>query len=162
MNQIRSDVIRFLLIRGDDETAYRDEVEHLAAWCEDNNLVLNTQKTKEIIVDLRRGRSQTHSPIYISGAEVEHVSDFKFFGIHISDDLTCSLNSSVMVKKAQQHLYFLWSLKKPHLCPRILVNFYRCTTESILTNCISVCNCSTSDHKALQRGEEHHQGRFSS
>ncbi|CAI5682805.1 unnamed protein product [Oreochromis niloticus] len=35
----------------------------------------------------------------------------------------------------------------------ILVNFYRCTIESILTNCITVWygNCSASDRKALQR-----------
>ena len=60
-----------VLIRGDDEMAYRDKVQHLVAWCEDNNLVLNTQKTKDIIVDFRRGRSQTHSLFYIKGAEVQ-------------------------------------------------------------------------------------------
>ncbi|KAI4885125.1 hypothetical protein NFI96_011804 [Prochilodus magdalenae] len=86
-------------------------------------------------------------------AEVECVSNFKFLGVHISEDLTWSLNSSTMVKKAQQRLYFLRSLKKAHLCPRILVDFYRCTIESILTNCISVWygSCSASDRKALQR-----------
>lgn len=33
------------------------------------------------------------------------------------------------------------------------MDFYRCTIESILTNCISVwySNCSVSDRKALQR-----------
>ncbi|XP_030641384.1 NACHT, LRR and PYD domains-containing protein 12-like [Chanos chanos] len=56
------------LIREDDETAYRDEVEHLAAWCADNNLALNTQKTKEIIVDFRRARSKAHAPIYIDSS----------------------------------------------------------------------------------------------
>ncbi|KAI4890249.1 hypothetical protein NFI96_014024, partial [Prochilodus magdalenae] len=54
--------------------------------------------------------------------------------------LDCSLENypsdlSVLVKKAQQHLYFLRNLKKVHLSPR---NFYRCTIESILTNCITV------------------------
>ncbi|KAI4873926.1 hypothetical protein NFI96_030144 [Prochilodus magdalenae] len=141
------------LIRGDDETAYRDEVQHLAAWCDDNNLVLNTQKTKEVIVDFRKSRNQAHTPIHISRVEVECVSNFKFLGVHISEDLTWSLNSSTMVKKAQQRLYFLRSLKKAHLCPKILVDFYRCTIESILTNCISVWygSCSASDRKALQR-----------
>ncbi|KAL6469071.1 hypothetical protein MHYP_G00225950 [Metynnis hypsauchen] len=57
--------------------AYRDEVQHLAAWCEDNNLALNTQKTKEIVVDFRRGRSQAHSPINISGAKVLLISTQK-------------------------------------------------------------------------------------
>lgn len=141
------------LIKDDDESAYRDEVQHLAVWCATNNLELNTQKTKEIIVDFRRSRSHAHTPIYINGAVVERVSSFKFLGVHISDDLTWSHNTSTLVKKAQQRLYFLRSLKKVHLNPRILVEFYRCTIESILTNCISVwySNCSASDRKALQR-----------
>ncbi|KAI4899182.1 hypothetical protein NFI96_003321 [Prochilodus magdalenae] len=65
------------LIR-DDETAYRNEVQHLSTWCHDNNLTLNTQKTKEIIMDLRRSRSQAHPPIYISRAAVQQVTSFKF------------------------------------------------------------------------------------
>ncbi|KAI4878131.1 hypothetical protein NFI96_011076 [Prochilodus magdalenae] len=125
------------LIRDNDETAYRDEVQHLSTWCHDNNLTLNTQKTKEIIMDLRRSRSQAHPPVYISGAAVEQVTSFKSLATHISSDLTWSLNFSVLVQKAQR-LYFLQSLKKVHLSPRILVNFYRCTIESILTNGISV------------------------
>lgn len=72
---------------------------------------------------------------------------------HISEDLSWSLNTSFLIKKAQQHLYFLRSLKKAHLCSRILLDVYRCTIESILTNCISVWygNCSASDRKALRR-----------
>ena len=141
------------LIRDDDETAYRDEVQHLASWCADNNLAFNTKKTKEIIMDFRRDRSHAHTPICINGVAVERVSSFKFLGIHISDDLTWSLNSSILVKKAQQRLYFLRGLKKAHLGPRILVDFYRCTIKSILTNCIIVwCGkCSASDQKSLQR-----------
>ncbi|XP_062891797.1 uncharacterized protein LOC134339323 [Mobula hypostoma] len=133
--------------------AYRDEVQHLATWCADNNLALNTQKTKDTIVNLRHARSHTHVPTYINGAVVELVSSFKFLGVRISEDLTWSLNSSILIKKAQQSLYFLQSIKKAHLCPRILTDFYRCIIESILTNCISVLygNCPVSDHKALQR-----------
>ncbi|XP_059828790.1 uncharacterized protein LOC132395778 [Hypanus sabinus] len=141
------------LIRGDDKTAYRDEVQHLAVWCANNNLVLNTQKTKEIIVDFRHVRSHTHIPIYINRDVVERVSSFRFLGVHISKDLTWSLNSSNLINKAQQHLYFLLSIKKADLCPKILMDFYRCTIESILINCISVWygNCPVSDCKALQQ-----------
>ena len=40
-----------------------------------------------------------------------------------------------------------------HLSPQILVNFYHCTIESILTNSVTLWygNCSVSDRKALQR-----------
>ena len=50
------------LIREEDETAYRDEVQHLTTWCKNNNLELNTKKTKEIIVDFRRTRSRAPPP----------------------------------------------------------------------------------------------------
>ncbi|XP_048089938.1 uncharacterized protein LOC125287899 [Alosa alosa] len=45
----------------------REEVQHLAMWCKNNNLALNTQKTKEIIVDFRRAKSRAHIPLHISG-----------------------------------------------------------------------------------------------
>lgn len=35
------------LISGEDESAYRDEVQRLTVWCSTNNLVLNTKKQKQ-------------------------------------------------------------------------------------------------------------------
>ncbi|KAI3371794.1 hypothetical protein L3Q82_024352, partial [Scortum barcoo] len=35
------------LILDNDETHYREEIHHLTQWCSNNNLVLNTSKTKE-------------------------------------------------------------------------------------------------------------------
>ncbi len=51
------------LISGNDETHYNEEVQHLVKWCSDHDLVLNTTKTKEIIVDYRRTRKMTHPPL---------------------------------------------------------------------------------------------------
>ncbi len=95
----------------------------------------------------------THTPNYIDGAEVECVANFKFLGVHLSEDLSWTLNTSILIKKARQHLYFLRILREAHLSPHILLNFYHCTIESILTNCITVWygNCTVSDQKALQR-----------
>lgn len=39
-----------VLTSADDKTAYREEVKHLAMGCADNNLSLNTQRTKKLIV----------------------------------------------------------------------------------------------------------------
>ncbi|TWW74474.1 hypothetical protein D4764_14G0004770 [Takifugu flavidus] len=71
----------------------------------------------------------------------------------IKIDLTWTTNCSSLVKKAHQRLFFLRTLKKHHLSSDILVNFYRCTIESILTSCVTVWygNCSASDRKALQK-----------
>lgn len=74
-------------IVGGDEAAYRREVASLVSWCGDNNLILNTEKTKEMIVDMRKER-RTHQPLFIRELEVERVSHFKYLGVHISEDLT--------------------------------------------------------------------------
>ncbi|KAK3511970.1 hypothetical protein QTP70_027663 [Hemibagrus guttatus] len=41
------------LIRKNNESAYREEVQQLTAWCNANNLTLNVDKTKEMVVDLQ-------------------------------------------------------------------------------------------------------------
>ena len=62
------------------------EVRALGVWCLENNLSLNTNKTKEMIVDFRK-QQRVHPPIYIDGTAVEKVESFKFLGIHITDKL---------------------------------------------------------------------------
>jgi hypothetical protein len=42
------------LITNNDETAYREEVRALGVWCQENNLSLNINKTKELIVDFKK------------------------------------------------------------------------------------------------------------
>ncbi|KAI3352532.1 hypothetical protein L3Q82_005477 [Scortum barcoo] len=69
------------LISDNDETHYREEIQHLTQWCSNNNLVLNTSKTKEVIVDYRRSRRTEHAPLLIhSGEAVERVNNIKFLG----------------------------------------------------------------------------------
>jgi hypothetical protein len=46
------------LITDNDETAYREEVRDLVVWCQNNNLSLNVIKTKEMIVDYRKWRTE--------------------------------------------------------------------------------------------------------
>ena len=60
------------LITDNDETAYREEVRDLGGWCQNNNLSLNVTKTKEMIVDYRKRRTE-HTPILIDRAVMEQV-----------------------------------------------------------------------------------------
>ncbi|KAI4887474.1 hypothetical protein NFI96_007943, partial [Prochilodus magdalenae] len=140
------------LMSKNDESAYREEVQRLTDWCRTNNLSLNVDKTKEMVVDFRRTR-RDHSPLHIDGSTVEIVKSTKFLGVHLAEDLTWSLNTSTITKKAQQRLYFLRRLRKAHLPPPILTTFYRGTIKSILSSCITAWfgNCTASDRKSLQR-----------
>jgi hypothetical protein len=55
-------------------------------WWQENNLSLNVNKTKEMIVDFRKQKRE-HPPIHIDRTAVEKVESFKFLGVHITDKL---------------------------------------------------------------------------
>ena len=142
------------LITEGDESCYREEVRRLEAWCKENSLQLNASKTKEVIMDFRRkAGSRDHAPLSIQGEQVEKVASVKFLGTLISEDCSWSANSAALVKKANQRLYFLRVLRRQQVQQRLLVDFYRATIESILTNGISVwfAACTAGDRHALQR-----------
>ena len=107
------------LIRKDNEDAYREEVRLSVGGLVQHNLVLNVNKTKEIIVDFRRNQHSL-TPLLINDTAVEVVSSTK-----------------CLVKRGQKRLFFLRRMRRAQL-PPILTTFYRATIESILTNCISV------------------------
>lgn len=89
------------LIQDKNELAYREEVRHLVDWCKKNNLLLNIDKTKEIMVDFWRSRP-SHTPLHINDTAVEDVSSTRFLGVHITDNLNWTLHTTSLVKKAQQ------------------------------------------------------------
>ena len=43
-------------ISQENETGYREEIDKSVNWCKENFLVLNLQKTKEIVFDFRKTR----------------------------------------------------------------------------------------------------------
>ncbi|KAK3553712.1 hypothetical protein QTP70_007504 [Hemibagrus guttatus] len=104
------------LISKNNESAYREEMQQLIAWCKDNNLSLNIDKTKEMVVDFRRAQS-SHSLLVINGSSVEIIKSTKFFGVHLAENFTWSLNTTSITKKTQQRLCFLWRLRKPISVP---------------------------------------------
>ena len=123
------------MITNNDETAYREEVRALGVWCQENNLTLNVNKTKEVIVDFRK-QQREHPPIHIDGTVVEEVERFKFLCVNITNKLKWSTHTDSVGKKAQQRLFNLRRLKKFGLSSKTLTNFYRCSIESILPGCM--------------------------
>ena len=85
-----------------------------------------------MIVDTRRERSPI-PPLVIKGERVEVVDTFKFLGSTISNNLKWEENTSSIVSKCHQRLYFLRKLKKFGVSKLALTHFYRAAIESILS-----------------------------
>ena len=142
---VRTKILKFAddttvigLVTNADESEYRDQVNKLISWCNDNNLELNVNKTKEMIVDFRRKKCSPPSPLVIHGRTIEIVQHFKFLGSTISSNLKKELNVVSIVKKAQQRLYFLRRLRSFGFTTQVMLNFYRTVIESVLICSITV------------------------
>ena len=140
------------LIRDDDESAYRREVEQLVLWCGRNNLELNTLKTVEMTVDFRRSPPAL-PPLIIHNSTVLAVESFRFLGSTISRNLKWEPNINTIIKKAQQRMYFLRQLRKYNLPQDLLIMFYTAVIESVLCTSITVWFGSATklDKNRLQR-----------
>ncbi|KAK3511758.1 hypothetical protein QTP70_021781, partial [Hemibagrus guttatus] len=140
------------LIQDGDESAYRQEIEQLAAWCSRNNLELNTLKIVEMIVDFRRN-TPALPPLTIMNSTVPTVESFRFLGTTISQDLKWDTHIDATIKKAQQRLYFLRQLRKFNLPQELLIHFYSAVIESVLCTSITVWfgSATKSDMGRLQR-----------
>ena len=66
------------LITNRDKSAYRQEVDILGLWCRENNLTLNNNKTKEMIVNFGKNSTATPPPLHINGTAVEVVPSIKY------------------------------------------------------------------------------------
>eukprot|EP00061_Rhincodon_typus_P015888 g43819.t1 len=91
-------------------------------WCNENNLSLNVDKTKELITDFRK-KGGEHAPIYTNGTEVEKEESVKFLRVTIIDNLSWTSHVDVTVKKAQQRLFFLMRPRKFGMSIRTPTNF---------------------------------------
>jgi len=69
--------------------------------------------SKLLIVDFRKTQQHqgTYTPLGINGT-VGRVSSFRYLGVHITEDLTCTTQIDTLVRKAKQRLYHLRQLRK--------------------------------------------------
>ena len=81
------------------------------------------------------------------------MESFKLLGVHITDDLKWSTHTDSVVKTAQHRLFNFRRLKTFGFAPKTLKNLYRCTTERILSDCITAwdSNCTARNRRALQK-----------
>lgn len=69
------------------ETSHGPVINEFVTWCDESFLELNTSKTKELIIDLRR-RDGNPTKTLIKGETVECVDSYRYLGTVIDSKLT--------------------------------------------------------------------------
>ncbi|KAK1784468.1 hypothetical protein P4O66_000869, partial [Electrophorus voltai] len=106
IGKFADDTVVMGLISDNDERAYLEEIKHLENWCQENNLLLNISKTKELIVDCSKKQERHYQP-----------------------DLSWSRHTNSLGKKACQRLYHLRHLRDFRL-PSKTIYYKRCQTKA--------------------------------
>ncbi|KAK1788116.1 hypothetical protein P4O66_016575, partial [Electrophorus voltai] len=88
-----------------------EENKHLENWCQGNNLLLNVNKTKELIGYCTKKQERHYQPLRMNGTTVEKVDSFRYLRVHISHDLSWSHHTNCLAKKSHQRLYHLRCLR---------------------------------------------------
>lgn len=114
-----------------NEAEYRSVIMDFVNWCERNHLLLNTSKTKEMVIDFRR-RPTPHSPVNIQGENIEVVESFKYLGVHINNKLDWSHNTQALYKKSLSRLHLLRRLRSFGVSRPLLKTFYHSIVASAL------------------------------
>ncbi|KAL3058223.1 hypothetical protein OYC64_010406 [Pagothenia borchgrevinki] len=105
-----------------------------------------------MVVDFRKNAAPP-PPITLCDSPVTAVESFRFLCTIIAQDLKWEQNSSSLIKKAEQIMFFLRQLKKFNLPKTMMVNFYTSIMESILTSSITIwyAAATAKDKGRLQR-----------
>lgn len=94
------------LITNGDDREYRELMQDFVDCCQQNqSLQINTGKTKELVVDLRRRTHSQLSPVNIRGMDIEMVTSSKFLGVHLNNKVDWTNNTTALYKKGQSRLY---------------------------------------------------------
>lgn len=88
------------LLTDNDESAYRKEVELFTAGCDPHSLILNVDKTKDMVIDFWRARKTSctnkHPWCWCEAGQQRQVPG------SLADHLTFSINTAVVIQRAQK------------------------------------------------------------
>ncbi|TWW74575.1 hypothetical protein D4764_14G0005780 [Takifugu flavidus] len=94
-----------------DDTEYRGLIQDFVDWSLWNNLRINANKTKELVVDLLRRNNLPPAPVNILGTDDDVVKSYDYLGVHLNNNLDWTHNIETLVKKGNSRLFLLRRLR---------------------------------------------------
>ena len=111
----------------------------LQDWAYSNNMEVNLNKTKEIV--LGPPSKTSHLPLLqLSAGHIERVNSVKLLGINLNADFSWKSHVEAITSKATQRLYFLKQLRRAGVPPAQLLYFYTSVIRPVLEYAAPVWN----------------------
>ncbi|TWW76503.1 hypothetical protein D4764_13G0011650 [Takifugu flavidus] len=139
------------LITDRDDGEYRGLIQDFVDWSLRNNLRINTNKTKELVVDFCRLNNPPPAPVNILGTDVEFVKTYKYLGVHLNNNLDWTHNTDTFDKKGNSRLFLLRRLRSFGVQGQLLRTFYDSVVGSAIFYGIVCWSSSIRDRRRMDR-----------
>ena len=116
----------------------QSELDNISTWAATNNMVLNTEKCKEMTLRFRRDVDHLPSALAIDAKALESVVAHKVLGVTIQNNLKWDSHINEVVAKASKRLHILRVLKRGGVPPADLLKVYFALIRSVLEYCCPV------------------------
>ena len=117
-----------------DNIHIQESVDTVGIWTNQNDMRLNSETCKEIIIDFSRNYALTSSirSVTIGEQVLEMVEHAKMLGVTIWNNLTWSKHVDNIVNKAGKRVYMLYQLKRAGISQLDLVKIYVSVIRPVL------------------------------
>lgn len=104
------------------------------SYLDKNNLQININKTKIMIFNKPPGRIPKTDSFYRNGKEIERVSEYKYLGILVRQDLSFNRNNAERSKQAKRAIATTWRkvISNDQIAEEVKNGIYSAAVESII------------------------------
>ena len=145
-------VYNMKMSENNSQNKYLNEIHKLTEWCDQNKLLLNAKKTKEMVVKFSCGNPNLDS-LVINGQTVERVDEFKYLGIQVDNRFSFSSHVDIKVTDARRKITLLRRARTFNISKKVLKNFCDSVVLGSLTYaiCCYAGNLSVRDKSKINR-----------
>ena len=88
------------------DVTLQSAADHLVHWAQNNGMMLNTNKTKELIICFnKKVNAEDIPPLCINESNIERVTTFKLLGVFVSSDLSWDYHLTYLLQKVVKQMY---------------------------------------------------------
>ena len=131
MVKYADDTLIMELLNEDQPSNLQHEMTLVSEWCTNNNLILNINKTKEVVFSNARDNPNPN-PVRLNNIEIEQVQEYKYLGTIINQKLKFHTNTDVLVRNSRKRLFIMRKLRYMGTSDRLALTCYRTFIESSL------------------------------
>ena len=116
----------------------QDAVTHVESWAVQNKMEVNAEKTKDMWITFKKS-CPIAPPISIGSSELERVTEFKFLGVYVQNDLMWNPHIISIASKACKRIHYIRVCRTAHLPRDIGLTTYITKIRAVLEFVSPVC-----------------------